>query len=372
VNTAQYFMMRRIIVCTTAMAATLSIAIVLMNPEGLFDLLTDGRVSLGEFLIISALFVPTVLCHAGPVSVAVATSFLYNGWLADREIMSLRAAGLSEWSIAWPGIVVGLLATALTACVTIFVLPLSAGKLFDIVYVASHNQPYRMLREGSFNSAAPGVSLSFRSWHGDSVIDDVTIYDNRVPDTLRLIRAEAGSFIPSASGDVLDLQNGTFTKLSGRDDVAGPFSFNQMLMPLDHAAVDASSREKTWFERQIWQLLNPPADVELDSQTWRGWVSEGHQRIITPLLCLNYVLLSLGVILRTPPTMRSATYHLAGVGVILALLHIFMVIMHSMVVRNYQLLSLFYLLAIVPGALGVALLWLGNRNLRSPECTAPA
>ncbi|HKF74168.1 MAG TPA: LptF/LptG family permease [Stellaceae bacterium] len=369
-NTAQYFMLRRILVCTTALAATLSVAIVLINPEGLFDLLTSGSVSFGEFLIISALFLPTVFCHAGPMSVAIATSFLYSGWLADREIVSLRAAGLSDWSIAWPGIATALVATLLTTCVTAFILPLSAGKLFDIVYVASHNLSYRLLKEGSFNSAAPGISLSFRKWRGDGAIDDVTIYDDRVADTFKLVRAEAGNFIPSARGDALELQNGTVTTLSDGSAVTGPVAFSQLVMPLDRTSVDASSRDETWFEQQIWRLLNPPADVEPGSSAWRGWVSEGHQRVITPLLCLNYVLLSLGVILRASPTVRSPTYHLAGIVATLVLLHISMVVTHSMVMRNYGFLFLFYLFAFVPAAVGVALLWYGNRNFRSPKHTA--
>ena len=355
-------MLRRIIVWTSMMALILSAGIVLANPEGLFDLLTGGHVSFGEFLIISVLFVPTVFCHAGPMSVAIATAFLYNGWLADRELISLRAAGLSEWSIAWPGIAAGLLATVLTAGVTVFILPLSAGKLFDIVYVASHNVSPRMLKEGSFNFAAPDILLSFRSWRGDNVIDDVTIHDSHIPDTFTLVRAKAGTFIPSARGDVLELQDGTLFRSSKGNDVTGPFVFNRLEVPLDRSVVDASSRGETWFEQQIWRLLNPPDDIEPDSPTWRGWVSEGHQRIVTPLLCLNYALLALGIILRVPPTMRSTTYHLAGTAGILVLLHIFMVITHSMVVRNYHLLFLFYLFAIVPGLGGAALLWLGNRK----------
>ena len=360
-------MLRRIVIFTFALVGTLSVAIILINPEGLFDLLIGGSVSVGEFLTISALFVPTVFCHAGPISIAIATTYLYNGWLADREIVSLRSLGLSEWSIAWPGIAAALLFTVLTACVTIFILPLSAGKLFDIVYVASHNLPYRMLREGSFNPAAPGISFAFRSWRSDSTVDDVTIYDRHVPDTFRVIRAESGSFIPSAHGDVLELQNGTFTRLSDDDAPAGPFAFRQLEMPLDRASIDASSRPQTWFEQQIWRLLNPPADVDPDSQAWSGWVSEGHQRIITPLLCLNYVLLSLGVMLRVPPRVRTPIYHLAGVGGAVALLHIGTVIAHSMVVRNYHLLFAFYLFAFLPAAIGVALLWFGNRALRSRQ-----
>jgi hypothetical protein len=43
-----------------------------------------------------------------------------------------------------------------------------------------------------------------------------------------------------------------------------------------------------------------------------------------------------------------------------------MVIVHSMVLRNYHLVFVFYLFAIVPAAVGVALLWRGNRSLRSP------
>jgi lipopolysaccharide export system permease protein len=367
VNTAQYFMLRQIIICTLALVGTLSVAIILINPEGHFDLLIGGSVSVGEFLIISALFLPTVLCHAGPMSIAIATTYLYSGWLADREIVSLRAAGLSEWSIARPGIAAAALLTVLTACVTIFVLPLSAGKLFDIVYVVSHNLPYRMLKEGSFNPAAPGISFSFRTWHGDSVVNDVTIYDRHVPDTFRVIRAESASFITSARGDMMVLQNGTITRLSDDDAPAGPFAFRQLAMPLDHASIDASSRPQTWFEQQIWRLLNPPADIDPDSQNWSGWVSEGHQRIITPMLCLNYVLLSLGILLRVPPRVRTPIYHLAGVGGAVALLHIGMVIAHSMVVRDYYLLFAFYSFAVVPAAIGVALLWSGNRKFRSHQ-----
>ncbi|HLJ19052.1 MAG TPA: LptF/LptG family permease, partial [Stellaceae bacterium] len=366
-NTAQSFMLRRILLCTTGIAAALSASIILMDPEGLFGLLTGGSVSLGQFLLISVLFVPTVFCHAGPFSVAMATSFLYHGWLKDREVVSLRAVGLSEWSIAWPGIAAALIATVLTACVTIFILPLSAGKLFDIVFTASQSKPYRMLREGSFNQAAPGISLSFRSWNGDRAIDDVTIYDDRVRDTLRLIRADAGNFFPSDRGDVLELENGTFTQLSDHDGVTGPIAFKQMEVLLDHSRVNAGSRPTTWFEQPIWRLLEPPPDIEPGSQTWSGWASEGHQRIITPLLCLNYALLALGIILRCPPSVRSASYHLAGASAILALLHICMVTTHSMVVRNYHLLFVLYSFAVVPGAVGVALLWLGNRKLRLTE-----
>jgi lipopolysaccharide export system permease protein len=353
-NVFQWYMFRRLALHTALITAVLTIVVLACDPFELAGLWTLGTLPLGRLALANILAIPTLLCQTGPIGVTIATIALYCRWISDHQILSLRNAGLSNWSIAAPGIAVGAIATIFMAVVTLYLMAATFPTFEDIIYVASSRFPYHSLTPRYLNYVGPDVALSFERWTSSNTVEDVQLFDWRNASATVDIHAENAEFIESEAGDFILMSNGSYSRRHTDGANAEPVAFEEMsVMVRPHA--DVSSRELISFEQRIDRLIDPPPEIREQPGVWPGWMAEGHQRVITPLLCLNYVALSLGVLLTMPQTRSPTIWRLAALALGLTLLHYGKLIMHKEIMLFPGLLPLFYVFAIAPAAAGAAL-----------------
>jgi lipopolysaccharide export system permease protein len=364
-NVFQWYMFRRLALHTALITALLTIAVLACDPFGLAGLSTLGTLPLGRLALANLLAIPTLLCQTGPIGVTIATIALYCQWISDNQILSLRNAGLSNWSIAAPGIAVGAVATLFMAVATLYLMAATFPTLADITYVASSRFPYQRLTPGYLNYAGPDVALSFERWTSSNTVEGVQLFDWRKSSTTVDIHAENAKFVESEAGDFILMSNGSYSRRRTDAANAEPVAFEEMSMMI-RPHPDASSREQISFEQRIDRLLDPPPEIRQQAGVWSGWMAEGHQRVITPFLCLNYVVLSLSVLLTAPQTRSRLIWRLAALGLGLTLLHYGKLVTHQEIIVHPGLLPLFYVFAIVPAAAGAALVALRNQ-VRPPQ-----
>jgi lipopolysaccharide export system permease protein len=359
-NVFQLYMLGRLAFYTVAITAVLSLAVLALNPFELFEFWTLGTLPLDRMVLANVMAIPLLLCQTGPIGVTIATIVLYCQWTSDNQILSLRSIGLSDWSIAAPGIVVGAIATLLMALTTLYLMAATFPTFADIVYAASSRFPYHGLTPGYLNYVGPDVALSFERWSSSNTAEGVRVLDWRTPGVSVDIHAETAQFVEGEAGAVAMLFNGTYLRRNSDTESTEPVVFEEMSVMV-RPRIDTSSRGKGIFEQRIDHLINPPTYIQREVQQWPEWVAEGHQRFVTPMLCLNYVLLSLGVLLTGPRTRSGMILRLGALSFALALLHYAMLITHQQVVYFPRYLPLLYVFAFVPAAAGAALITLKNR-----------
>ena len=67
------------------------------------DMIVNKGLSAGYFLYLSSMVLPSVLSIILPIAVFAAVLYTFQRLHADSEIIVMRSAGLSNWSIARPG-----------------------------------------------------------------------------------------------------------------------------------------------------------------------------------------------------------------------------------------------------------------------------
>src|SRR5690242_7569804 len=137
----QWHMLRALIAYTAAIAVGFSLLIMIVNPFGLYDLLSSGAMPFDQFIRANLLTLPTILCQTVPIAAGLATIKLYHRWISDNEVICMRAAGMTDWSIALPGILAACLASILAGAMSLFFLAATFPSLSDIVFVAKFAPP---------------------------------------------------------------------------------------------------------------------------------------------------------------------------------------------------------------------------------------
>jgi len=366
----QWHMLRALVAYTVALAAGLSVLIMIVDPFGLYYLLSSGAMPLDQFIRANLLTVPTVLCQTVPIAAGLATIKLYHRWIGDNEVICMRAAGMTDWSIALPGVLAACLASILAGAMSLFFLAATFPSLSDIVFVAKFAPPLSSLREQQVAEIAPKVSISFMRRSSAAVVKDVTFWDWSNPKKSTYIRAESGTFFTDDWGEFLLLQRGSVkSSVAGRDaDDEEPVAFERMTLPL-RPKIDLKLRGRGYYEEHVNLLLDPPAKVRNDPVEWRRWTAEAHHRIIIATLCLNYVLLVAGVMISARFQRVGILWRSASLVVVIFALYGLLIQAHVGVIYGVVPLALLYLFAVGPAAIGGYLLLMQSRAAHlAPYC----
>jgi lipopolysaccharide export LptBFGC system permease protein LptF len=348
-------MLWRVIGWTIAIMATLLVVIMVIDPFGLYDLYQAGGMSLADFLLASALGIPTLTCHAGPLSTAIAAIVLYHRWIRDGQILGMRSVGMSAWSISLPALAAALITGLCTAASSLYLIGATFPALSDLVFVGKYSLHYATLREGRFNPVTPNIGLWFERRVSATELGDVVVADRSDPLAVNLVWAKTGAFEHNRDGDFLVLRDGRLQREPQGGTAGERVVFEQMRVQL-RPHIDANARGKGFYELHLGSLLAPPSEVARDSRDFRSRLAEGHHRIVTAALCFNYALLVLGVLLRKDPVRRGLTLRITVLLTSLAGLHTGLVMVHVLVVQGTLPVHALYLFAVLPAVVGAMML----------------
>ena len=349
---------------TVATAAIMSVTIfeqILHKSPQLYDLVMSGSLSLDRLLLIWLHILPVIFYHATPEIVSIAVACRYYQWIENNEVLSLRSAGRSSSQIAFPGIIVAVLAASFCALNSLYLLPLSWRSLEDIRFQAAANVGVEVLQPGYQQEIIPGVSVAFgrRSPDG-STLEDIVALDSRKEHGFTEIWSRRGRFFESDGASLLLLESGAYfvRTTTGIEKV----DFDTFSLPVRSGGPEGTAeRPRGFYEEPVTRLLNPPTEVRNDALVWAQWLVEGHRRIVNPFLCVGNVVLVLGLLLPRRQGRRQTPLFVLAVASAFAT-NTLPDPLITMTIRNIELLPLLYLLPAAPAVVGGLLL--GGSGLR--------
>ncbi len=341
----------------------------LTSTADLFFVLVQGAVSFRNFLVALGSLLPVVFAQATPIGVTMGVAFAYHQWSQHHEILPLRAAGLPTRSLALPGIAAALVAMIFTASMSLYFLPVSFRTFEDIRFAAAFNLTINAFDEGYLQTLTTGLSMSFQRRIGANEFEGVTVLDGRKRDSFTYIFADRGHLMVESQPrreEVLLLEKGSYIKRDNSDEHPRPVVFQVLSIPISSVKDVPLRSWRGFYEEHVNRLIDPPPDVRRTPEIAADWIAEGHHRIISPMLCLSYVVLALGVILRGSYQRQSRqVLRNAGLAAIILAWDSSIGMGHSLVVRIPELLPIMYLQALTPLALGAALLSTADRRRKT-------
>jgi lipopolysaccharide export system permease protein len=135
-----------------------------------------------QIISIIPLMIPGTLPYTIPATTLFATCNVYGRLAKDNEITALRAAGINIFQMLKPGILLGVVMSAITFILFLDLIPWSFRSMQDHLLGDTNEMMYTLLkRQGCFRHPKVPYVIFVREVHGDRLFD--AVFKRRLPNS---------------------------------------------------------------------------------------------------------------------------------------------------------------------------------------------
>jgi LPS export ABC transporter permease LptG/LPS export ABC transporter permease LptF len=215
---------------------------------------------LGEIAIA---LLPSVLTFTLPAAVLAGIIIGFSRLGSDSELVAMRAAGVGSWSMLWPVLLIGLIATGVTTYIHLEEAPRAARDLRKTSLKGSLQKLESPVEPRVFTTEIPGYVIYVRE--GDKAQGTwgrVFIYSQQPDNSTWIVTATSGRIDSSADRSELVLSDATRTKIpptAGADQKSYVVErLDQLRIAIDTgraALIESLSRDEVSAEELEWNEL---------------------------------------------------------------------------------------------------------------------
>lgn len=290
-----YYIFRQLSLATLFVTIILTSAVWLTQSLRFIDGVMNKGLPLSTFFYVVIFLLPDLISIVLPGALLVSILYTYNKLIADQEISVMRSAGMSDWQLAKPAIILAMLVTIILYSVNLYFIPNAFRNLRDLEHRIRNTVSAAMLQEGEFHTLK-GLTVYIRSRSNPKDMRGILIYNKRDPENPFLVTAEAGSIVETPEGMRLILINGTRQDIDKKTNAPSNLYFDQYTVDLTSPNDAATDRTKKPQEYDLSELLFPTSEVTHESNFSR-FKAHGHMRILNPLYAIAYSLIGLAIML---------------------------------------------------------------------------
>jgi len=340
------YIFRQLGVALIAVTGGLTALVWLVQSLRFVELVVNHGLSLGVFVELTGLLIPSFVAVILPITTFVVVQFIYQRLAGDREITVMRTAGMSPFALARPALAVAGIAVICGYLLNLWLVPASLTAFRQYQWEIRNRMAAFLLQEGVFTQVSDNLTVYVRSRDPDGTLRGILVDDGRDPTAHATILAERGRMAESASGPRVVLLDGSREEIDHQTGRLNVLTFGQNEVDLTDNTNNGGQRLRDMSEMSVGELLNPHPYSKSDIPKWKA---EGNKRLSSPLTSVSYAFVALLSVL-TGTFRRHGSYlrPLVAIGAMVALLAIGFAV-ENLSARNSTLLPLMWLHAIVPG-----------------------
>lgn len=352
------YILRQLLTGTVLVTVGLLCILWLTQSLRFIEIIVGKGASVATFLTLTGLLLPNFLIYVLPIALFAVVLFTYSRLTTDRELIVMRAAGLSPLGLGRAAVILALILTLTGWALTLHFVPESVRAFRELQWTVRNDVGDLLIREGAFNQVMPDVTVYVRARNASGELLGVMVHDAREPDKPVTMLAERGALLHGEKGPRVLMVNGSRQSVEPRSGNLSLLYFDSYTMDLDTGGSDDGTRFRDARERSFEELLTLTADSEaaLSPANIRRFRVEAHQRLSNPLAALTMTFIALAGVM-------SGSFNRRGNGRRISLTVLAMVLVQSLVIGagnmaagNLLLVPLIYAAVILPGLLALGLL----------------
>lgn len=353
------YMISQMLMTLAIVSVTLTLLILLTQSLKFLEVIISSGASAGSFLTLMGLALPKFAEAVFPISMMIATLFVYHKMTSDSELVILRASGSSPLSLARPALILSFTLGVVLLFFSTWLTPKSIAHLQTQRQEIQTEYASLLFREGVFNTVGNGLTayIRKRSWNGE--LEGIMIHDTRPrkqgknPYTLI---AKSGVAMKSEAGQKIVVYDGVRQELNPDTRVVSRLDFSQYVIDIPIAAGALNTRWKEPEERTIFELLDQEQYSQADRRYVDDFKVEVHRRFSMPLLMMAFTITGLCALLLGPINRRGMSMRIVmAVAVVLVLQSLYFVMLNLAKDAPMAVLGL-YAVGFVPMLLGLFVL----------------
>lgn len=256
------------------------------------EMVTNKGLPVFMFVEMTSLLMPRIFVILAPIALFVATLFVYNRMISDRELMVMKAAGISPFSSAKAALGVGIFISVFSLYVNNMVIPVAEQRFAQLEWQVKNDMSHMMFKEGEFTTIQWYMTVFVAKDDGNGVVSGILVTDERDPGKKVTLSAEKGRVVYTPTGPRLILVNGVRNELTTDDKKQfSSLAFERYSVDF---GISAKSKEKVAGVRELTlkELLTSYKNKDLTSAQISRYITEGIKRIIIPLYSIIFALMA--------------------------------------------------------------------------------
>lgn len=357
------YILHQLLIALVATTGGLAALIWLTQSLRFVSLVVDRGLSLGVFLELTGLLVPSFIAVILPITTFVVVQFVYHRLSGDREIIVMRAAGISSFALAKPGMICALIATILCYLLNIWIVPASYHSFRKFEYKIRNKMAAFMLQEGVFTNVSDNLTVYIKSKDHNGILKGILVEDDRQPTNKATILAESGNIVIINDKPQVVLLNGSREVIDKKTGRLNVLNFERNTIDLS-SNKEQSSRLKDATEMSLYELLHPNAQEVFDRDYGKLAV-EAHRRLTSPLTILSFTMIALVSVLRGGfARYGNIIRPLGAIFTIVGLMSLILIV-QNIATRNMAVIPIIWVVAIAPGIIASLILFLPDMNSKN-------
>jgi lipopolysaccharide export system permease protein len=294
-NGLDRYILRQCLSLMVLITGALTAAVWLAQSLRLVDLIVNRGLSAEMFLYLALLILPRFLDIVLPIGVFIAVLFVFNRLITESELVVMRAAGLSPFSLAKPVLTLAAIAFLVLMTLSAYFLPAANLEFKNLQFEIRNRFVSSLLQEGAFTTISNKLTIYIGSRNDRGEVVGLLIDDERDPRRPVTLLAERGAFAESSGGSRLIMVNGNRQQYDRNTGKLTVLTFERYVLDLDMLRDAPEARLREAQERFLDELFFPPAN--LDPATRQSFLVEGNQRITIPLTAFSFAMIPLACLL---------------------------------------------------------------------------
>ena len=322
-------------------ACCLTCIIWLSQSLRLVELIVNRGVSPGTFVYLTFLMLPNFLPVIMPIALFSVVVFVYAKLIMDRELLVMRASGVSQFTLAKPAVLLALIVVALGYFLNLYLIPESYRMFRQMQWDIRYNYSHILLKEGAFNELPNGKTVYVRERTSDGELKGILYHDKGSPGNHFTIMAARGALIETKMGARVVMFDGNRQVVDPKTNRLSVLYFDRHVLEIDSKREGYDNRHIEARERHLSELFNPEnQDISPDD---RGkFIVEGHKRLVSPIQALILTFLALACLISGSFNRRSQSKRILisislMVGILISTLGL-----ENLSARNIKLVPLIY------------------------------
>jgi len=322
-NSISTYIFRQTAFVMIFVTVVLSFVIWLTQSLRFVDMVVNRGLPITDFLWLAMLITPRFITLILPFACVIATIYVYNRLIADRELIVLRAAGLSNFRLARPAFRLALITAIVAYALNIYLLPVSFREFSDLRYSINSDYSSMLLQEGTFNTLPSRFTIFVRERHGAGVLNGILVHDGRDPDEPVTYLAHEGRLVSTENGPRLILIEGNRQQISRKDGSISFLQFEKQTLDVNIASGTVPvGRKRKPEEMFLWELFDPGLQTdEFYGAIYDRYLAEGHSRIVSPMFSLAFVLVALAILLSGDFSRRGQNLRIFSAALVVVVLY---------------------------------------------------
>ena len=286
------YILRQTLATMVFVAVCFTAAVWLLQSLRLIDLIVNRGLSAGLFAYLAILILPRFIDVVLPIAVFIAILFTYNRLMSESELIVMRAAGMSQASLARPALIAGAVGFTALLSLSLYFLPQANRNFKDLQFEIRNRFTSVLLQDGIFNTLSDSLTIYVRGRDTNGELVGLLIHETRDPQKPITIVAERGTFVDTDTGPRVLMVNGSRQQFDRTTGKLSALTFDKYTLDLAayRDAPDLRDRQpdELFLHELLWRRSHP-GDVSR--------MIEANLRFINPLTALAFCAIPLACLL---------------------------------------------------------------------------